>query len=272
MKPTKAILSQRKICAAESMHANRGRYTGKGRLFFAAVVLSLSVASVARADGITSATILPDYVPNLVDYFAANGFNGTSDSDWFNMPIAVGNITGNGLLDSQDISIYGEVTNLALYQAVASTPLSIGSQLMTDANGQSALLPGFTFFTDAALTIPYANKQILVIGIDSSADPVGNLHRKIRLHVDDKYKSVVTAKSTLDSPDNVIASETFAYINTTGLGQIIPLDFFADPRANNLETFSSTSQLPEPGTMALTMFPLLYLVQQQLRRRRKPAA
>ena len=111
----------------------------------------------------------PDLVPNLASYLAANGF---TSSNPFDMPIVYGDVNGNGQLDDLDASVYGSVLNVSQYSAVAhASNFPIDSLLTTNAGGTVAGLPGIAFYSDEALTTPYANGSLLVFGTDSTYVP-----------------------------------------------------------------------------------------------------
>jgi hypothetical protein len=250
MKSNKTNLCQSAIGASELIHPCHGCCGGKVRLFLATVVMLFSFASVARAQvEVESSNYLPDYVPSLSDYFTANGFNGAPNT--FNMPLVVGDVNANGQLYDQDVSIYGEVTDLSLYQSVASTALALGVDFMTDANGQLAALPGYTFFTDADLTIPYANEDVLVTGNSSYYNDSFNGTAWIQVPQSCTFKLTATAT---DANHNTIRQVQTQGVNSDNTPRTVQVQFNNLPsNTEDLENVAivGTSPLPEPSTLLL---------------------
>lgn len=97
-------------------------------------------------------------VADYGDFLATHGFTGASALD---SPLVLG---------SQSQSIFTSINNVNLFATVANqSNFPLGSTLTTNASGQVSALPGIQFFTDDSHTIPYANNQLLVVGIISES-------------------------------------------------------------------------------------------------------
>ncbi|MEH6470083.1 MAG: hypothetical protein V7752_02425 [Halopseudomonas sp.] len=113
-------------------------------------------------------TTIPDgLAPDLAEYYLARGFVGPDES--FDLPSVTGDQNGNGIADVTDTPIFSLIEDLDLFSTVADEALfEIDSLLATDTSGHIASLPGIAFYTDSAHTLPYANSQMLVVGVDKA--------------------------------------------------------------------------------------------------------
>lgn len=215
-----------------------------------AMLLLFGAQARAVTTELDSYAALPDYVPDLSTYFTANGFNGSPNM--FNMPLVVGDPTGDGLIDLEDVSVYGEVTDLSSYQTVAASPLTVGTDYMTNASGQLAALPGYTFYSDAGLTDPYADQEILVTGIESAYDDA--LKSQSTVNIPPGWQSVITVNFTEDGV--TVATDSLEYQNE-GTSAYTWNPMYPVPSgvtANDIETKSVTKPIPptpEPPTILL---------------------
>lgn len=133
-----------------------------------AATVKIKREATADADK-TSGVIFPDLVPNLIAYLTAGGYG---EFNPFDMPLVLGDVgTTPGAFDDLDASVYGYVSDLALFETVADRAnFAMGSTLTADALGHVSGLPGMTFYSDETLTTPYTG-QLLVTGIDGTYVP-----------------------------------------------------------------------------------------------------
>jgi len=119
--------------------------------------------------GATASAVIPTQVPVTAGFLAASGFIGANS---FDLPLVVGDVNHNGLLDETDAPVYSRVDNLFAFAPLAHVSnFPMNSLLSTDAGGHAASLAGITFYADESMTQPFGSGSMLVTGIVSQSVP-----------------------------------------------------------------------------------------------------
>jgi len=119
----------------------------------------------------------PSQIDDYGDFLSVKGFNCLTSA--LASPMVLGDDNHNGILDAGDVSIFASIHDVGVFATVANqSNFPLGSTLQTDQNGQVSGLPGITFYLDESHTTRYANKQLIVQGINyeySKTEPIPTL-------------------------------------------------------------------------------------------------
>jgi hypothetical protein len=116
----------------------------------------------------SDAVLPPGQVADFAQFLRAHGF--VSGGPTFDSPSAVGDPSGNGVIDGSDVSLFAVLTDVNAFVPFANQAnFPLGGTLMTDSQGHLPGIAGLTFYLDEAFTMPYANGRLLVTDVASEA-------------------------------------------------------------------------------------------------------